>query len=204
MALTKDQRQTLVANIVSQYEGFQAESLEVLTDNQLVGLARPAHLDKLVDVANAAATKEPVEMDEDEEDDEEDTVVVPNKGKKAYNGKDKMAANASDPKAWWDAAPAEVKRLVANAQRVEKKHRDELISRITANGASPLSAEALAKRSTEDLEVFAQFAANSVASGASDDSLYGFDFSGLAEPVTVNAGASKPLALPGADYMNEN
>lgn len=216
MSLTANQRRTLISNIVNQNDGFESDALNTLTDNQLVALARPEQLDKLVDVANAAMSgKPPVDDEEDdmkekdaameddmeEEDDEEEVTPTPPVKNGGYKNKKAMTGNVQT-KQWWDEAPPEVRKLVANAQRIEQQQRQKLIAQITANDGCPLTANQLAQRSTEDLEVFAQFAtANSYVAPVADVS--GFDFSGLGEPLnTANSGtASKPLALPGADYM---
>jgi ABC-type Zn2+ transport system substrate-binding protein/surface adhesin len=207
MALTKEQRRSLVANIVAQIPTFEEDSLTSLTDNQLVALAKPNDLDSLVNNAAKMAAK----MEDEDEDDEDDEELVVAKGKKVYNEADDEMVAAKGKKGkmtsnrkWWNDAPPEVKRLVANAQRVEKRRREELVAAITANGNCPLTADDLNARSTEDLETFAAMAQGSVAANQADEP-WAFDFSGLGEPLAANAStvAVKALGLPGADYMNK-
>lgn len=218
MAFTKEQRRAAVAKIVANNAAFTEDGLSKLTDNQLVALAEPAKLDSLVnnaktypfakkddeeeDVVLDPKKRSPREDEEDpipEEDDEEESKakkpVVMSKGKKGTT-----ANSAAD---WFKSAPPEVQRLVANARRAEAARRQELIGVITANGASPLSEDELKQRSTEDLEVFARFAANSAPVGydAFEEELNRFDFSGASGGPVTNSGAVQPLAMPGADYM---
>jgi hypothetical protein len=197
MAFTAEQRQHLIGEITANSD-FNEDILENLTDNQLVALAEPDRLDELVNnaamppqLAKAQKEKaEPVMEEDDEEDDEEEEVVVAKKYPK------KMSTNQ-----WMAQAPPELRRLVANAQRIEAEQRSQLIETITANEACPFTADDLKGRSLEDLKAFAAMATvNSSGSLSSEN----YDFVGFGGAPVVNRSVpdAKPLTLPTAEYMN--
>jgi len=178
MAFSAEQRQALVDQITTNSD-FSEDVLENLTDNQLVALAEP---DKLDDLVNNAMPPQLAKA-QMEEDDEEEMAVA-----KKYPKK--MSANQ-----WMAQAPPELRRLVANAQKVEAEQREQLISTIVANENCPLSAEELGSRSLEDLKAFAAMATVNSSSG-------NYDFMGAGGAPVVNRSADvKPLPLPGAEYM---
>lgn len=208
MAFSKAERRSLVGQIVTNSE-FSEEALDQLTDNQLVALAEPDQLDKLVNNAamppqlkkameakkkkQAAMNEDMEEEDDMEEDDmEEDEPAPPKKPmtamKKGY-GK-KMSTNQ-----WMAAAPPELRRLVANAQQIEAERRTKLVEVITANGNCPVSAEDLLVKSLDDLELMA-----SLVSSPSQP----FSYLGAAGAPTLTGNSRTkvdPLPMPGADYM---
>lgn len=208
MAFTTEQRKGLVDKIVvnGTFGEDDRDSLNKLTDNQLVALLDSAKLDMVVNKAKGMdlssvddemirneyksrfgkKVKDDEEMtdnmddEEDMEDDDEEEEEVPSK----------MSANQ-----WMARAPREVREMIANARRIEQSRRQGLIEQIVANGACPLNEAELSHRSTEDLELFAQMATPSFDSG--------FNYTGAAGSVVTNSRKSiEPLSVPSAAYMD--
>lgn len=201
MAFSKEQRQEIVSQIVAngKFDEGDSETLLQLTDNQLVGLAKPDELDELVDNATKVKVKTKKVDDDKEEEDEEE--METNRGgmkkkKKDYTANEGEQVSLQD---WMESAPPEIQRMVSNAQRIEKQEREQLVEQITANEGCPFTAEELNGRSTEDLQMFARMASAGSHKRVANSPVNFPNFAGAAGvSPTANrqADGPKPMGLP--------
>lgn len=192
MAFSKQRRRKLVASIIANelFDEDAKDSLNDLTDNQLVALLDPDQLDTLV--AKTAGITDNSDDAEDAADDDEDTTeVTDNMGKKLTDCSDeelmmemkkrkgkkgKMTDNrsgspAEEAQAIEDYlastnAPDVIKRLIANQVAIDSEDRTRYIETITGNESSDFSEDELAEMSTPQLARIARLCDNS------DDSDY--------------------------------
>jgi uncharacterized protein YihD (DUF1040 family) len=189
VALTQKQREDLAAGIAE--EGvFETDSLLQLTDNQLVALSDADQLDSLVDLAANAAEKPDMTTMSDE-DLMAELAMRKKKSKKAPPTTN-SEEEEDDEEAFLAAAPASIRRLVANAQAAEAKQREALVKQITANSSNEFTEDELAEMEVPQLERIAKLARTAPAPNYSGRSGFG--------ATTNSSHVEEPLVAPSLDF----